>query len=1438
MADSHSHPVDHPTHRLLGNSPAMEALRAQIRHLAPFDSLGSPVVPTLLLRGETGTGKGLVARVIHDGGPRAGGPFIEVNCAAIPESMLEAELFGFEAGAFTDAKRAKPGLFEAAEEGTLLLDEVDALPLTLQGKLLTAIETKRVRRLGAVAERAVDVKLIAATNAVLEQRVAAGHFRADLYHRLAVVVLALPSLRERGDDVLLLARSLLQQYTAAHGVPPKRLSARAEAWLTGYAWPGNVREVNHVMERITLLHMGEEVDADTLIQLCLPLTASIANAEVASQPQEQEPMSFLPAEAEQIRQALAQTGGNVVRAARLLGVSRDTVRYRMQRYGISRSHFRTSFPPASPLARGADDRASPPRPHPLPPQPTEPFTNGSRFPLKRKNPGGAPAPRNGEPNAASDKHFRDTIPAWEQKPIAVLALEVTWPEVSGLEPLHYDPWTVAAHWEQALVDKVLGFGGTLVQHTASLLIWVFGLPQALEQLPQRAVHSALAIRQTVVAPTAADMPPCPEVRLAVHLGAVRVDSQVADPVARMLAVGETLALPVRLLGQAAAGEILVSPEVGRLVDGWVALEARPLQLRSGDPTRVGGYTVLGVRPARPTSAAYHISARSPFVGRERELVLLDAILEQVKAGRGQVVGLVGALGVGKSRLLAEFRQHLTGQCVRYAEGQCMAYGSVMPYLPILDLLRDHCGIAADDSPETLTAKVHTSLQEAGLDPEASRPYLVHLLGLPVDGDEVANLSAEARKARTFEAVRRLFLSSSQHQPLVLAVDNFHWIDPTSEALLASLVEGLAGASILMLATFHPGYLPFWLDKSYATQIALQPLGANESRQVVRSVLRHTSLTQALEQQLLAKAEGNPFFLEELAYTLREQAGQASVLTISDSIQAVIAARIDRLPAEQRRLLQVAAVIGKNVSVSLLQTITTLSEETLSRDMAHLQTTEFLSAAGGIPAPTYTFRHILIQEMAYQSLPTSLRRHYHERIAQALANQFSSLIETQPALLAYHYTEAGCTEQAISAWQWAGQQSAERSAYVEAIAHFTRGLSLLQELPDTPARAQQELLLQTSLGPALMATKGFAAPEVERAYARARELCQQMGETPQLFGVLRGLWRFYGVRAAFRTAQALGEQLLCLARRAEDPALLMEAHLALGNGLFWCGEIASARAHLEQVSALYDPQEHRSHAFRYGLDPGVVGLSYTAQALWLLGYPDQALQHNAEALTLAHELLHPHTLAHALGFAALFHQFRRETQAVHEQVDALMALSREQEFAQWLAWGEMLRGCVLVKQGHGAEGMRHMRQGLDAFDDIGAALGRPYWLALLAEACGTVGQAEEGQRMLAAALDAIHTTGERRWEAEIFRLQGELLLVLPQKSEAAAEACFQQALLVSRRQQAKALELRAASSLSRLWGRWGKRVEARELLGAVYGWFTEGFHTPDLQAASALIAELP
>jgi transcriptional regulator with AAA-type ATPase domain/predicted ATPase len=1218
----------------------MVSLREQIRHLAPFDCLGSPIVPSLLLQGETGTGKGLVARVLHESGPRAAGPFIELNCAAIPETMLEAELFGFEAGAFTDAKRAKAGLFEVASGGTLLFDEVDALPLALQSKLLTVLEIKRVRRLGAVAERFFDVKLVAATASSLPEAIANGRFRADLYHRLAVVVLTLPYLRGRREDILLLAEAFLRYFTAVHEVAPKHLDAAAQAWLQSYDWPGNVRELRHMMERLTLLHTGQEVDAEGLAQLCLTPPAQARARPVVHASLNQAPESILPEPAEQIRQALLETAGNVARAARLLGLSRDTMRYRMQRYGISRPRL--------------DD---------------------------------SPAP-----------------------------VSLTPPQVG--------------------TDQVAS---------------------SRERPPPAEAAVALVPQQ-----------------LSIH----------APDRAQMAGSGSMDASPIPLL---------------------------PTEQR--------------------------VPSRSPFVGREQELMLLQAVLDQVKLGQGQVVSLVGTAGMGKSRLLEEFREHLSGHRVTYVEGQCLAYGIAMPYLPVANLLQDHCGINADDPPEVLISKVSASLERTGLEPDTSLPYLLHLLGVPAGTDRIAGLSADPRRAHTFETFRRLFFATSQQQPLVLAVENLHWIDPTSEALLASFVEGLAGVPILVLVTFRPGYRPLWGDRSYASQIALQPLASKASRRVIQAVLADRTLTPTLEQQLLAKAEGNPFFLEELAHTVREHGAEYLTLAVPDTIQAVLAARIDRLPTTEKQLLQAASVIGKDVVVPLLQALVAQPEDMLEHGLAHLQAAEFLFPRSFGPSLTYTFKHILTQEAVYQSIPGPTRRRYHQQVAQALAERFPTMVATQPELLAYHYTEAGLGQQAIELWQLAGQRALERSANLEAISHLTRGLEVLKMLPDTRERARQELDLQTALGPALIASKGYAALEVEYTYARAHELCREVEEAPQLVLVLFGLRLHYQQRAKFRPAQALEVQLYELAQRRQDPALLIMSHQALGTSKYWLGEFAQARTHLEQGIALYDPTQHRALSFGAIQNPGVTCLAFAGRVLWTMGLPDQALRHCDEALTLAREQAHPFTLVYALACAAVLHQLRREWSAAQERAEAMIALAREQGFTLWLAMGTILSGWAMAAQDQREQGVAQLCQGLAAYRATGTELAQSFWLALLAETHLNGGAHREALRIIAEALAAVHKTGERCFEAELYRLQGELLLALPAKPHAEAEAAFCQALTTARRQQAKSLELRAAMSLSRLWQAQGKCDEARQLLRQTYGWFTEGFDTVDLLEAKALLAAL-
>jgi len=601
------------------------------------------------------------------------------------------------------------------------------------------------------------------------------------------------------------------------------------------------------------------------------------------------------------------------------------------------------------------------------------------------------------------------------------------------------------------------------------------------------------------------------------------------------------------------------------------------------------------------------------------------------------------------------------------------------------------------------------------------------------------------------------------------------------------------------------------------------------------------------EQVTAKTDGVPLFVEELTKMVLESgllqereeryelAGPLPPLAIPATLHDSLMARLDRLAAV-KALAQLGATLGREFAYELLQAVAPWDEETLQRGLHQLVEAEFLYQQGLPPQATYRFKHALIQDTAYQSLLRSTRQQHHQRIAQVLEAHFPESCETQPELLAHHYTEAGLSAQAIPYWQRAGQRASERSAHVEAIAHLTRSLEVLNTLPDTLERTQQELVLQTTLGPALLATKGYAAPEVGQVYARAQELCQQVGETSQIFSTLYGLYYFHMVRAELHRARTLAEQLLRMAQHHHDHSLLLLAHLALTGPLFHLGELTRSRTHLEQGMALYDAQQHHALAFRYGIDPGVYFLSHGARHLWLLGFPEQARTSIREALTLARTLAHPFSLAFALHWATTIHQWRREAPAAQEQAEMSTAFSREQEFALWVPGGTVLRGWALTAQGQLEEGIAHMRQGMTAWQATGAEADRPYFLALMAEAYGRGRRYDEGLAMLEEALALVDQSEERYWEAEIHRLKGELLLRRASPTEE-AEACCRQALDVARRQEAKSLELRAAMSLSRLWQQHGKRAEAHELLAPVYGWFTEGFDTADLQEAKALLDAL-
>ena len=725
-----------------------------------------------------------------------------------------------------------------------------------------------------------------------------------------------------------------------------------------------------------------------------------------------------------------------------------------------------------------------------------------------------------------------------------------------------------------------------------------------------------------------------------------------------------------------------------------------------------------------------------------------------------------------------------------------------------------------------------------------------LLSVPVAEDRYPplNLAPQKQKEKTLEVLMAWLAEEAEHQPVLTIWEDLHWIDPSSLELLGMLLDETATAQMLLLLTCRPEFAAPWGNRSHLTPLPLSRLGHSEIADMVANVTGGRQLPAALLDQIVTKTDGVPLFVEELTKTIVESGvvqavnghyeltGPVSAVTIPVTLQDSLMARLDRL-GDAKGLAQLGAVIGREFAYELVQALMLGEEPTLQARLSQLVQTELVYQRGRPPRATYTFKHALIQDTAYASLLRRTRQQYHQQIAQSLAERFVEIAETQPELLAHHYTEAGLVEQAVPYWQQAGQRAAQRSANAEAVAHLSTGVELLKSLPDTPERAQQELSLQLALGPVLMATKSIAHVDTESVYTRARELCQQLGETPELFLVMWGLRRFYVLRARFETARELEEQLFRLAQNAQDPGLLAEAEWAWGTTSFWLGELAIARERYAHSLSLYNPQLHSSHAFQYGSDPGVSASSYHALTLWHLGYPDQALQESRRSVTLAQEVGHPFSLAYALSASSWLYYLRREVRAAREQIEVAIRLATEQELPYWVTWGGTFRGWALALQGEGEEGIAQLRESLAALRDLGQETALTQYLAMLADAYGAGSQPEDGLQVLTEALELVDENGERAYEAELYRLEGELSLQGKETQTEAAEVSFQKALNVAREQEAKSWELRAAISLARLWQQQGKQSEARTLLTEIYDWFTEGFNTADLKDAKVLLEEL-
>ncbi len=925
----------------------------------------------------------------------------------------------------------------------------------------------------------------------------------------------------------------------------------------------------------------------------------------------------------------------------------------------------------------------------------------------------------------------------------------------------------------AVADAVLSaYEGALLQRLEDGFMAVFGAPLAQEDHTRRAVLAALELGRR----WAEENPGNPALSMGAHSGPVVVGSLDDEPGGLYVAASDTLRLAQGLRRRAAPGELLISSAAHRTV----AAEIRAELVNFGE---LSAHRVLGVATRR--AGVPRVAARSVtrFVGRDRELDLLRERLTHAREGRGQIVAVIGEPGIGKSRLLREFRRGL--DAIPFHQGHCLPYAGAVSYLPVLELVRRLCGIRADEAPSAIADKVAAGLERAGINAPEAAPLLLQLLDAPADASILARLSPRAQRERSLAYLCDLTLDAHPVQIHVIALEDLHWIDASSAEWLAQLAGRIDGASVLLVLTWRPEYPAEWLASLPVTRLTLPPLTRRSSVELMRSMTHPPP--EALAGPIADRAAGNPFFLEELTWNL-EASGTAD--DIPDTVQGVLAARIDRLGAADKRLLRIAAVIGARVPLALWRAVSECAEDAFQQVVRRLRQREFLLETRSAPESTCVFKHALTREVAYRSLLRGARQQLHERTARCIERDFADTVFGQPEVLAHHYAEAGDHRQAAARWRQAGRRAYERSAMPEAIQYAGRGLDELGKLPEDEDRDRLELRLLMTLGPTLMAARGYADPDVSRTWTRARTLCERCGDRASLFKTLIGLWNYHWVRGRLAEAVAIARELVALAEADREPARLLRAHAALGEVLFHTGQLREAGASLEQSVACHQALARHSHATDA---PGVAGLCYSAWALWHLGDAERALERAGQALALAREMQHPFSLAVALCLDAELHQFHLKETVTLELAGEAVELCRDQGFPFWEGTALVLQGWALARTGRIDEGLNTLQHGLEVFGATGAEVQLSSWHTLLAEAYACAGRIEPGLDAVERALNWAERTGERYYESEALRVRGQLLR--RRGDLEAAQTCFRRALALARRQQAPIRELRAAADLA-------------------------------------------
>jgi class 3 adenylate cyclase/predicted ATPase len=1007
-------------------------------------------------------------------------------------------------------------------------------------------------------------------------------------------------------------------------------------------------------------------------------------------------------------------------------------------------------------------------------------------------------------------------------------------------------------YQETCSRVVSKYEGYIAQHFGDGVLVYFGYPQAHEDDAQRAVRAGLRILddlELLNGRLEQRYGVKLSVRIGIHSGSVVVGETGGDDPGQRLAFGHTMNVAARLQGVAEANSVVISDATFRLVKGLFIVQDLGGQSLKGIADRVNAYRVLQASGVENKFELVGTHRRTPLIGRQEEVGVMLDCWKQARDGRGQVVLVSGEAGIGKTRLALVLREQLDQQTHTWLECRGSPFHQDSALHPVIDLLRRGLFFTIEDSPSDKIAKLELGLSRMGFALNETLPLLTSLLLLPLpERYSPLPLSPEAQRGKTLELLRGWLSGLARLQPLVLVVDDLHWIDPSSLQLLTLLIEEVWSLPALLLFNSRPSFQSPWDAERRITQIRLSPLAGHQVRSMISGVAGGKPMPRDVIDYLVAKTDGIPIFVEELTKMVLESGillerdqdrgftEPIPSLAIPTTLQDSLMARLDRL-SHVKGVAQLGAAVGREFPYELLHALSPLREASLQEALSQLVEAEILHQSGMPPRATYVFKHALLQEAAYGTMLKSKRREVHGKIVLALQEKSPEVVADEPEILAHHCEAAGLIREAVDYWYRAGQKALTSSPHVEAVSHLTKGLRSLKGLPASPQRSQLELSLQMALGLGLIATHGYSSEQVLNTFARAHELCSELGESAQLFSVVFGLFMFHAVRSDRKETRETTSQLLRLAKRSGDPNLLVEAYAATSVSELLQGAHASAHEHISQCLSVYAPAQHRAHVFVYGHDPGAVVHAYSGLNLWFLGYPDQALNSMEKALGLAQESSHPFTLAHVLSTSAELRHCRREYKEVSELAGRNVALSIEQRFPLWIGAAYCEQGWVLACEGHVQDGITKMQEGMALVRATGSRARRPYHQLNLTELYLQAGMIREGLAEVDEALSASYDSLSHYYLAELHRLRGELLLRSSREKRSEAESCFRRALDVARDQSARSLELRAAMSLGRLCATNGRKKEAREVVEAIFDSFTEGLETADLREAKALLQEL-